>query len=210
MAGSDEPLRDGRADETTRRLLDAAAEVFIEDGYDKAVVANVARRAGMTVGAIYARWPRKSDVMSAAAHHIFEQILPDQMMRKFGIEEWPVADILSAWALSLLGDYKTQDVLVQAFASAHNNEAVQERLQWFLDEQADQLDRLIDRGKVELPDHPGYSTVALALLIQAIGIGTHLLLSAGRDERHIPSEHEWTAMIDRVIEALSTPTQPPR
>ena len=41
-------------DGLTEKLLDAAAEVFVEQGYDKGVVSDIARRAGATTGAIYA------------------------------------------------------------------------------------------------------------------------------------------------------------
>ena len=43
----------GVQDELTARLLQAAAEVFAENGYSKAGLALVARRAGVTTGAIY-------------------------------------------------------------------------------------------------------------------------------------------------------------
>ena len=39
------------------RLLAAAADVFAERGYDGAGVAEIARRAGPTTGAIYSRSP---------------------------------------------------------------------------------------------------------------------------------------------------------
>ena len=45
-----------RPDDTTARLLTAAAEVFAEKGYDGAGVAEIARRAGLTTGAIYSRY----------------------------------------------------------------------------------------------------------------------------------------------------------
>ena len=51
-------------DSTTRgRLLDAAAEVFCERGYDGTTVAEVARRAGLTTGAIYANFRDKAELL---------------------------------------------------------------------------------------------------------------------------------------------------
>lgn len=71
-------------DETTRRLLEAAAAEFVEHGYDRAVVSDIARRAGVTTGAVYARWPHKSDVMVAALDRIFDEILPEQRIKDLG------------------------------------------------------------------------------------------------------------------------------
>ena len=44
---------------TTARLLEVAAKEFIERGYEAARVSDIARRAGVTTGAIYARWPTR-------------------------------------------------------------------------------------------------------------------------------------------------------
>ena len=49
-------------DELTERLLQAAAEVFAENGYEKAGVAEIARRAGVTTGAIYSRYSGKAEL----------------------------------------------------------------------------------------------------------------------------------------------------
>ena len=176
---------------------------FVEHGYDKAVVSNIARRAGVTTGAIYARWPHKSDVMVAALDHIFEQLLPAQRLRDLGIAELSTAEITAIWGADLLNSDETKgvsvQVLVQVFGSARNNEAVRIRLQQFLDDQADQLSQLVERAKDEGCCDPELSTVALTLLLQAIGTGTHLLMSAGRDNRHVPVEHDWATVLVKVL-----------
>ena len=202
---TDTDVRRRDSDETTTRLLDAAAEVFVEHGYDKAVIADIARRAGVTTGAVFGRWANKSELMAAAVDHIFDQILPDHRIKQLGIDEVPVIDIFSAWAANILAGDETQDVMVQVFASARNNDAVRERLRWFLDEQAHQIGRIVDRGRGEVDFDPGYSTAAVALLIQAVGVGTHLLLSVGRDEQHLPTPPDWEALIRSLFHSLATP-----
>ena len=205
MSVIEDDVRRRNTDETTTRLLDAAAEVFVEHGYDKAVIADIARRAGVTTGAVFGRWANKSELMAAAVDHIFDQILPDQRIKQLGIDEVPVIDIFSAWAANILSGDDTQDVMVQVFASARNNEAVRQRLRFFLDEQAHQISRLVDRGRSEVDFDPGYSTAAIALLIQAVGVGTHLLLSASRDDQNLPSAEEWEALIRNLFHSLATP-----
>ena len=190
-------------DETTRRLLEAAAAEFVEHGYDKAVVSDIARRAGVTTGAVYARWPHKSDVMVAALDRIFDEILPEQRIKDFGLDHLPMAEVLHAWGVNLLTSDATQDVLVQVFGSARNNVAVRERLQQFLNDQADQLSHLVEKGKDEGIVDPEFSTTAMALVLQAIAIGTHLLLSAGRDDRHIPTHDDWRELALALISNLS-------
>ena len=71
----------------------------------------------------------------------------------------------------LLSSDATQDVLSQVFGSARNNAAVEERLQRFLNDQADQINRLVERGRGEASEDRGVSTVAVTMLLQATGIG---------------------------------------
>ena len=53
-------------DSTRQRLLDAATEVFLEKGFEGTRVAEVARRAGLTTGAIYGNFESKADLLTAA------------------------------------------------------------------------------------------------------------------------------------------------
>src|SRR5438132_8164486 len=51
---------------TRTRLLEAAVEVFAEDGYEGARVQEIARRAGLTTGAIYAQFRNKAELLQEA------------------------------------------------------------------------------------------------------------------------------------------------
>ena len=53
-------------DLTRERLVEAAAAVFAERGYDGAGVQEVARRAGLTTGAIYGRFSGKAELLREA------------------------------------------------------------------------------------------------------------------------------------------------
>src|SRR6185295_18910451 len=48
------------------QLLDAAARVFAEKGYEGAKVDEIARTAGLSTGAIYAHYENKSDLLLEA------------------------------------------------------------------------------------------------------------------------------------------------
>ena len=54
------------AAETRAKLLDAAAEVFAAQGYDGARVGEIARRAGLSTGAIYAHYATKAALLADA------------------------------------------------------------------------------------------------------------------------------------------------
>ena len=208
MAASGEPRRRGDSDETARRVIEAAAAEFVERGYDGAVISDIARRAGVTPGAIYPRWPHKSDLMAAAVEHLLEQLLPERRLQDLGLAESTVPEILELWGTSLLTSDSVRDVLNQVFGSARNNAAIQQLLQRFLDEQADQLRGLVERAADEGFFDAEYDTASATLMIHAIGIGTHLVLSAGLADRHVPSEQDWATWLMHVM-ASATPQRPP-
>lgn len=64
MAATRRPRRETQA-ETRRHLLDAAARLFEERGFHGTSVAEIARAAGYTTGAIYANFERKEDLAMA-------------------------------------------------------------------------------------------------------------------------------------------------
>lgn len=202
----DAPSRRSGTADTTRRLLDAAAEEFLARGYEAARVSDIARRGGVTTGAVYARWRNKNEVLVAALDHIFHQILPEQRLKSLGGMGTRPDDMMTALGASLVAPNDMRDVMVQVFGSARNNEAIRASLQRFLNEEADQLRGIVEIGKdLELCD-PDLSTAALSLLSQAIGLGTDLLLTAGLDERNLPTEDEWDTVIARLIAAVAPAT----
>jgi AcrR family transcriptional regulator len=73
---------DAPPDSTRQRLLDAATQVFLEKGYEGTRVAEIARRAGLTTGAIYGNFGSKADLLTEALatgcetqHRLFLDVL---------------------------------------------------------------------------------------------------------------------------------------
>lgn len=58
-----------RTQETQTRLLDAAEEVFVRDGYEGAQLTKIANVAGRTKGAVYAHFKSKEDLFLALFEH---------------------------------------------------------------------------------------------------------------------------------------------
>ena len=189
-------------DETTERLLEAAAREFIERGYEAARVSDIARSAGVTTGAVYARWPHKPDVIVAALEHILAKILPERELDNLGGVEAGSFQKLAMLAGNLLVFDEHRDVTTQVFGSARNNEAIRQCLLAFLEEEAQQLGRIVNQMKDDGYIDPTHSTTAIAFICQALGIGSHLLITSGVADRHLPSETEWTGVLAAFINGL--------
>ena len=207
--GSNTPRRRSGTEQTTQRILDAAAAEFIESGYDRTRISSVARRAGLTPGAVYARWQNKSELMAATLDHIFEKILPGTVLQESNVENTSARAALHALGMHLLQPDELPEVMVNVFAGARNNPDLQSRLQAFLNKEAGQLEQLIEAGKNNGTCNPGISTPALTFLCQSLGLGIELLRSGGLDDRHVPSEEQWGDLIERFLAALDPSGGPP-
>jgi AcrR family transcriptional regulator len=62
-----------RSRERVERILDAAAQEFIETGYDASTTEAIAERAGTSIGSLYQFFPNKASLFDAMASRYLEQ-----------------------------------------------------------------------------------------------------------------------------------------
>ena len=192
-----------RAQDTTERLLEAAVAAFAEHGFEATRVAQIARRAGLTTGAIYSRWPGKRDLIIAAVRYI----VPKCMHLPPVNDEAPASEALSAVGADLISadDVVARDVMLEACVSARRDDSFRAAVAHSMKEEATKLGAIVSRGKAEGSIDPDLSTNAIVALYQAISLGMHLVVSSQPEERHVPGE-EWDALISRLLEAASPPS----
>ncbi|QNN52125.1 TetR/AcrR family transcriptional regulator [Nocardioides mesophilus] len=65
-----DPLTDGR-------IIRAAAELLLQNGFDKTTVDDVAARAGVGKATVYRRWPSKEDLAVAAMESLYDSEFPE-------------------------------------------------------------------------------------------------------------------------------------
>jgi AcrR family transcriptional regulator len=67
------PPQQARSQLTLSRILDAAESILAEKSWDDASVAEIARRAGSSVGAFYTRFPDKDSLLAALHQRFIEE-----------------------------------------------------------------------------------------------------------------------------------------
>ncbi len=181
----------------TDRLLDAASEVFAERGYDRAGVAEIARRAGVTTGAIYSRYSGKAELLLAAA----DRSLPEAFRRLLSGERGaqPATEVLSMLGIDLLDDVGSP-LVMEATVAARREPELAARLRHRIEDEETHLAKLVDEAKADGRIDPALSTGALVRLCHAIGAGMTLLRETGLPN---PDPAEWAAVIDRLILAAA-------
>jgi AcrR family transcriptional regulator len=189
-----------RADSTRKLLLAAAREIFAEKGYDGTRVQDVAIRAGMTTGAIYANFRDKDALLSAAVDEGVDAY-------NAGLEAEQDRDAVGAELLSLMarnlrlheGD-RPRLLMVEALIAAHRSSAFAQRY----------LDRVSDGGHAlasllrEMQEAgeliPDLDIQAGVHYILCVTFGYFLLEAAGVKG---PDQEAWDHLMNRLIAGLA-------
>lgn len=189
-----------RADDTRDRLIEAAAEVFSEKGYDGAGVHEIARRAGVTTGAIYNRFSGKAALLLEAIEaHTFSEF--DALFASRRYEGRPT-DILAIVGGHLVDDEWDQGrgLVLEAFVAARRDPELAALLRARLAEEAGRVSELVDDAKPAGLVDPDLDTESIATFCHSVALG-FLLLGAVRAE--LPDQKPWEQLIERVIEGVA-------
>ncbi len=141
----------GETTDTTRQaLVAAAAEVFAEKGYERAGVAEIARRAGLTTGAIYSQFSGKADLLLEAidvrAEDEFERLFNEHRF------QGKATDILQTVGAHLVEDGATSDrphLLLEAIITARRDPDLAAALGARIEARAARMAALIEEAKLD-------------------------------------------------------------
>ena len=185
----------------TKRLLGAAIDIFAERGLDKAGVAAIARRAGVTTGAIYSRWAGKQEMLLDALDLVMTAEL-SQLLTADG--DASVADILESLGADLLvREGATDALLMEAVSAAHRDPEFRTMLNIRFAEQEERLAVMVDQGKATGVIDPALPTDAVVALCHAISLGFVVFANI---DKPLPAADEWTTVIKRIIRSALPPT----
>ena len=163
-------------DELNEKLLHAAAEVFAENGYEKAGVAEIARRAGVTTGAIYSRYSGKAELLvEAVDRHLLTQLHSLHSNAS-------AVDVLSHLGDHLLDDLSDgTGLFLEAVVAAKRDPELAERLRDVLQSEENKLRDLIHEAISQEGADSEIDQLALMRLAHAIGFGMTLTRTIGLD-----------------------------
>lgn len=186
-------------DPTRDRLIEAAAAVFAEKGYDGAGVQEIARRAGFTTGAIYGRFRGKAELLLAAiearTHDELRQLFADNRF------EGRAADIITTVGAHLVtGPFDDgQALLLEAFVAARRDPEVAVLVRGLLEQRAETFAAVVEDAKANGQIEADLDTEAVVRFCHAVGFG--FLLFGAIDLDHPPAE-PWERLITHLVDAL--------
>ncbi|MGI9608332.1 MAG: TetR/AcrR family transcriptional regulator [Acidimicrobiales bacterium] len=184
------------------RLVSAAAEVFAESGYQGARVAEIARRAGVTTGAIYSRYRGKAELLV----HALGEPLGDQIDRLSAESPDGSTRLLASLADDIVEDHGFGDrLLIEAILSARRDPGIAEVVDHRFTDGELRLAKVIQQAKDSGLVDADLPTEGLAQLAMAIGLGMQLRRVAGAPK---PDVEDWHAVIDMMFRAAAPQTEP--
>jgi AcrR family transcriptional regulator len=192
------------AAETRERLLRAAADVFAERGYDGARVADIARAAGVSSGAMYAHFASKADLLVGALRAHGQGQLADMLAAD---PDRSVTDMLleTGRGLSRRSGVRCY-LIVEALAAARRDRDVAAAMRQYVGEDATWLAGLMGVAQAAGEIDPRLSPDALAHFCILLAIGSALV----SPDLHAVVDQDWAALLARVVAGLApSPDSPP-
>jgi AcrR family transcriptional regulator len=183
-------------DETRARVLDAAAAVFAEQGFEGARVAAIAKRAGLSVGAIYNHWDSKAELLAAVVEHHSADELTSLLT---GAEATDVLDIVAALGSHLDERPPVAPLLAEVILAARRDPDAAQVLRREVLAQESLLADLLRFGQSAGEVVADADPAVVARYCLMLGLGSLLVRAM-----ELPSTDPdaWRAFIDRLVDGF--------
>lgn len=182
-------------DETRGRLVDAATQVFAEQGYDGARTSEIARRAGLSTGAIYSQYETKAELLLEAIRCGAPSEL--QRLLEGNADGKTLPDVFEVLGVGLHErSGNVASIMVEALVASRRDARVAEVLADAASEREAALSRLIasaQRTGQVAPDLPSDAVAHLCLMLV---LGNVVAQTIGLAP---PAPDEWATVIGRLV-----------
>lgn len=160
-----------RAKATEKAILDAAAQVLVKDGYDRASTNRIARRAGVSIGSLYQYYPSKESLVSALLQQHVEQMLGFLMDTATRMVEAPLEEAVPAYVRAMLRVHSVDPKLHKVFFEQFPRLGGISRAQDFLEQACSVVRAYLETHRHRLRDVD--LDVATFVLVNAVEGVTH-------------------------------------
>jgi AcrR family transcriptional regulator len=189
-----------RSEETRAHITAAAADALAEHGYDGVRMQDVARRAGMTTGAIYAHFDGRAELIVAAVESRVSCVLVGELRAE--VDGRPLPERLADLAVRMLADPTAvaHPLEIEALVGARREPELSDllglRLNMLHEAFADRITAAQGRGELAADVDPRSATYFLHALLLGM-----LLLDPVAEDR--PDGDKWSHFVGRLVAGLS-------
>src|SRR5262249_43209167 len=167
------PPRQARSQQTLDRILDTAETLISEKGFDDTPVAEIARRAGSSVGSFYSRFPAKGALLGAISERFLAQAIAtaDAALDPMRWQRASIDEICAAFVRFLIEIHREQRGLLRAFAlRARVDPEFQARRERLVEHVGAALSALLfaHRGEIQHADPQRAAAFALTMVFSSL------------------------------------------
>jgi AcrR family transcriptional regulator len=194
------PIPTGAVPSTRQRLLEVAFELLLEQGYRDTTVQAVARRAGLTIGAIYANFANKHHLLAEAALRAMDHAAATELLENTDMTIRGLGDLL---ALQMSMPATSQHRLLTEITGASMREMKEDSpILQHLHNMADLARAWIVSAQISGELDPALAPEPLVNHFVALILGSVTTKSLGLPQPDFAASRE---MIQRVLDALAPP-----
>lgn len=194
------------AEQTKQDILEAALDVFDEKSYDTATLSNIAKKAGVTRGAIYWHFENKFDILRELMEKYFGEFLNDVYSEMNERNESSIASIVilfDSYAKNILNNpdtLKFRRVLEHKISFTENTEQIESLFGTFKKNMLDTLLKLIKEGqeKKEIREDMTADFLALSLISWIVGYESICLMTVS----HLEVEKDANVIVENIIKFI--------
>lgn len=185
-----------RSKKRVERIIDAAAYVFAEEGYDAATMEGIAERAETSIGSIYQFFPNKLSLFTALARHyhgklraFFDMLLGGPLL------EQPWGDILDAGIDALVAFHEQEPGFRAVWVGLHLTDEVVAEGEAINREFAQRIEAVLAAKLHALP--PTMRPVAATMMVEVLT--AMMIVSARRPAEAKPLMAETKTLLRRYL-----------
>jgi AcrR family transcriptional regulator len=189
-------------EEARNRIIQQATELFIEQGYKKTKMTEIAKKLGVSKGAIYQYFRSKEELLFEAMKNnqtfrrssIFYE-LPTDKIDEMKTPEFFTRMVKSSEKLTKFGMEVASEAL-------YNKKMLREITNFYLDE-VNLVTQYFEKLKTEGIAHPDVDSVVIAIGILALRGGLRGFTSTDMDEQAI--QKTWRFFMDLLLNEIKNP-----
>lgn len=188
-------------DPLRERLLDAAAHVFAEKGYEGTKIQTVVKAAGLSTGAVYGRFTSKNDLLREA---VITRSTP-QLHAGAGAGADKVADLVARGATQLApGLTDAEALLLETYVTARREPEVAAALGDADQRWRDAVAPLVEAALLDGTVDEGVDPQSVLFLVRVLRLGILLHRGSGLPT---PDGDAWEALVRRVVASFGRPDE---
>ncbi len=202
-------LRMGRiagmtAEETRARLIEAASRSFAERGYDGTRIAQIAREAGLSSGAIYAHYRSKAELLLASLQARTRGEIAGLVRSDMRADL--VSTVVALGSRLDVPDDRDSGLLIEAIVASRRDTELRSLLADGMDGRERFLADLISVSQRDGATVGDVSPEVAARFLLMVRLGSKLL---GLLRLPPLNEDDWRAFIDRLVDVIRRPSSEP-